>query len=202
MFISRTTREERVTIETALDSAFLKIDQAEQLIYDLIDAFLSDREQKTLDKHAAQTIRNNLWIADDLLADAQLEYHLHAGHGDAPCVQQYLESAARAKANVEDEEVHNCELKAQHHDQQAGLGHAAVPAGAQHLRDCPAARRDKEQCPLLTRRGQRQEAQVNVPVSKAPHGLSLQRQLLHLSAPGLRDSVSSGSQPSAGRLCV
>ena len=105
MFISRTTREERVTIETALDSAFLKIDQAEQLIYDLIDAFL---------------IRNNLWIADDLLADAQLEYHLHAGHGDAPCVQQYLESAARAKANVEDEEAHNRELKAQHHDQQAG----------------------------------------------------------------------------------
>lgn len=98
MFISRTTREERVTIETALDSAFLKIDQAEQLIYDLIDAFLSDREQKTLDKHDAQTIRNNLWIADDLLADAQLEYHLHAGHGDAPCVQQYLESAARANA--------------------------------------------------------------------------------------------------------
>lgn len=46
MFISRTTREERLTIETALDSAFLKIDQAEQLIYDLIDAFLSDREQK------------------------------------------------------------------------------------------------------------------------------------------------------------
>lgn len=79
MFISRTTREERVTIETALDSAFLKIDQAEQL-----------------------------------------EYHLHAGHGDAPCVQQYLESAARAKANVEDEEAHNRELKAQHHDQQAG----------------------------------------------------------------------------------
>lgn len=107
MFISRTTREERVTIETALDSAFLKIDQAEQLIYDLIDAFLSDREQKTLDKHA-------------LLADAQLEYHLHARHGDAPCVQQYLESAARAKANVEDEEAHNRELKAQHHDQQAG----------------------------------------------------------------------------------
>lgn len=70
MFISRTTREERVTIETALDSAFLKIDQAEQLIYDLIDAFLSDREQKTLDKHDAQTIRNNLMIADDLLADA------------------------------------------------------------------------------------------------------------------------------------
>lgn len=32
MFISRTTREERVTIETALDSAFLKIDQAEQLM--------------------------------------------------------------------------------------------------------------------------------------------------------------------------
>ena len=59
MFISRTTREERVTIETALDSAFLKIDQAEQLIYDLIDAFLSDREQKTLDKHDAQTIRNS-----------------------------------------------------------------------------------------------------------------------------------------------
>ena len=125
MFISRTTREERVTIETALDSAFLKIDQAEQLIYDLIDAFLSDREQKTLDKRDAQTIRNNLWIADDLLADAQLEYHLHAGHGDAPCVQQYLESAARAKANVEDEEVHNCELKAQHHDQQAGWTPAA-----------------------------------------------------------------------------
>lgn len=119
MFISRTTREERVTIETALDSAFLKIDQAEQLIYDLIDAFLSDREQKRL-TNAAQTIRNNLWIADDLLADAQLEYHLHAGHGDAPCVQQYLESAARAKANVEDEEAHNRELKAQHHDQQAG----------------------------------------------------------------------------------
>ena len=43
-----------------------------------------------------------------------------AGHGDDPYVQQYLESAARAKANVEDEEAHNRELKAQHHDQQAG----------------------------------------------------------------------------------
>ena len=117
MFISRTTREERVTIETALDSAFLKIDQAEQLIYDLIDAFLSDREQKTLDKRAAETIRNNLWIADDLLADAQLEYHLHAGHGDDSRVQQYLESAARARANVEDEEAHTRELRAQHHVQ-------------------------------------------------------------------------------------
>ena len=111
MFISRTTREERVTIETALDSAFLKIDQAEQLIYDLIDAFLSDREQKTLDKRAAETIRNNLWIADDLLADAQLEYHLHAGHGDAPCVQQYLESAARAKANVKDQIIRTAPQK-------------------------------------------------------------------------------------------
>lgn len=119
MFIFKTTREERLAIETTLDIAFLKIDQAEQLIYDLIDAFLSDREQKALDKRAAQTIRNNLWIVDDMLADVQLEYHLHAGHGDAPCVQQYLESAARAKANVEDEEAHNRELKAQHHDQQA-----------------------------------------------------------------------------------
>lgn len=117
MFIFRTTREERLAIETALDSAFLKIDQAEQLIYDLIDAFLSDREQNALDERAAQTIRNNLWIVDDMLADAQLEYHLHTGHSDATCVQQYLESAARARANVEDEEAHTRELRAQHHVQ-------------------------------------------------------------------------------------
>ena len=39
MFISRTTREERVTIETVLDGAFQKIDQAEQLIYDLSRRF-------------------------------------------------------------------------------------------------------------------------------------------------------------------
>ena len=120
MFIFRTTREERFAIETVLDSAFLKIDQAEQLIYDLIDAFLSDREQNALDKRAAQTIRNNLWIVDDMLADAQLEYHLHAGHGDASCVQQYLECAARAKANDEDEEAHERELRAQYHVQQTG----------------------------------------------------------------------------------
>lgn len=120
MFIFRTTREERLAIETTLDSAFLKIDQAKNLVYDLIDAFLSDREQKALDKRTAQTIRNNLWIVDDMLADAQLEYHLHAGHYDARDVQQYLESAARAKANVEDEEAHERELRAQHHVQQTG----------------------------------------------------------------------------------
>lgn len=119
MYIHRTTREERIAIEETLDSAFLKIDQAEQLIYDLIDAFLSDREQKALDKRDAQIIRNNLWIVDDMLADAQLEYHLHAGHSDAFCVQQYLESAARAKANVDDEEAHERELKMQHHDRKA-----------------------------------------------------------------------------------
>ena len=110
----------REWMEENFDALGAALFAVEQLIYDLIDAFLSDREQKTLDKHDAQTIRNNLWIADDLLADAQLEYHLHAGHGDAPCVQQYLESAARAKANVEDEEAHNRELKAKHRDTKAG----------------------------------------------------------------------------------
>lgn len=119
MYIYRTTREERMAIETTLDSAFLKIDQAERLIYDLIEAFLSDREQKALDKRDAETIRNSLWVIDDMLADAQLEYHLHAGHSDAVGVQQYLESAARAKANVDDVEAHERELKMQHHDRKA-----------------------------------------------------------------------------------
>lgn len=120
MFISRTSREERMAIEITLNGAFLKIDQAEQLIYDLIEAFLSAREQEALDQRAAQTIRNNLWIVDDILADAQLEYHLHAGHYNACGVQQYLDSAAQAKANVEDEEAHERESRAQHHDPEAG----------------------------------------------------------------------------------
>ena len=51
MFISRTTREERVTIETALDSAFLKIDQAELLIDDVVDEFL---HIDVADKHACR----------------------------------------------------------------------------------------------------------------------------------------------------
>ena len=55
MFISRTTREERVTIETALDSAFLKIDQAGKLLYDLLE---ESTYQAQLQQNIAKVIRS------------------------------------------------------------------------------------------------------------------------------------------------
>ena len=54
----------------------------------------------------------------------------------------------------------------------------------------------KSKRPLLTRRSQRQEAQVDIPVPGVLHSLPLQRQLLHLSAPRLCNSCLPDRQPS------
>jgi hypothetical protein len=117
MFISRTTREERVTIETALDSAFLKIDQAGKLLYDLLEDYFGDREQKKLTDYDTETIGYRLWIVSDILSDSVLEYHLQTGHYDAQGVKGYIESAERAKANADAVRAQKERL---HHDQKAG----------------------------------------------------------------------------------
>ena len=117
MFIFRTTREERVTIETALDSAFLKIDQAGSLLNDLLEDYFEDREQRRLSDYDAEKIRSRLWIISDILSDSVLEYHLQTGHYDARGVKAYIESAERAKANADAVRAQEERL---HHDQQAG----------------------------------------------------------------------------------
>lgn len=69
----------------------------------------------------------------------------------------------------------------------------------QGLSTCEIARRlgvTKANVRYLRAAANGKKPQVNVPVSKAPHGLSLQRQLLHLSAPGLCNSCLPDRQPS------
>ncbi|MFQ8766882.1 MAG: LuxR C-terminal-related transcriptional regulator [Oscillospiraceae bacterium] len=61
----------------------------------------------------------------------------------------------------------------------------------QGLSTCEIARRlgvTKANVRYFTRRSQRQEAQVDIPVPGTLHSLPLQRQLLYLSAPGLCNS--------------
>lgn len=117
MYIHRTTREERRIVENLLDTAFLKIEQAERLLYDLLEDYFGDREQKKISDYDAETIRYRLRIADDILSDSVLEYYLQTGRYDERGVKEYIESAERAKANADDVRAEEAEL---HHDQKAG----------------------------------------------------------------------------------
>ena len=101
MYIRETTAEERRAIENAVDYAFLKVEQAGKLLYDLLEDYFGDREQKKLTDYDTET----------------LEYHLQTGHYDAQGVKGYIESAERAKANADAVRAQKERL---HHDQKAG----------------------------------------------------------------------------------
>lgn len=117
MYIRETTAEERRAIEDAVDYAFLKVDQAGKLLYDLLEDYFGDREQKKLSDYDAETIGYRLWIVSDILSDSVLEYHLQTGHYDERGVKAYIESAERAKANADAVRAKEERL---HHDQKAG----------------------------------------------------------------------------------
>lgn len=117
MYIKETTAEDRRAIENAVDHAFLKIDQAGSLLYDLLEDYFGDREQNTISAYDAETIGYRLWIVSDILSDSVLEYHLQTGHYDERGVKKYIESAERAKANTD---AVRAEERGLHHDQKAG----------------------------------------------------------------------------------
>ena len=117
MYIRETTAAERRAIEDAVDYAFLKVDQAGKLLYDLLEDYFGDREQKKLSDYDAETIGYRLWIVSDILSDSVLEYHLQTGHYDERGVKAYIESAKRAKANADAVRAKEERL---HHDQKAG----------------------------------------------------------------------------------
>ena len=117
MYIRETTAAERRAIEDAVDYAFLKVDQAGKLLYDLLEDYFGDREQKKLSDYDAETIGYRLWIVSDILSDSVLEYHLQSGHYDERGVKAYIESAERAKANADAVRAKEERL---HHDQKAG----------------------------------------------------------------------------------
>lgn len=117
MYIRETTAEERRAIENAVDYAFLKVEQAGKLLYDLLEDYFGDREQKKLTDYDTETIGYRLWIVSDILSDSVLEYHLQTGHYDERGVKAYIESAERAKANADAVRAKEARL---HHDQKAG----------------------------------------------------------------------------------
>ena len=117
MYIRETTAEERRVIEDTLDYTFLKLEQAGGLLYDILEDYFGDREKKPIDRFAAETIRDRLWIIADILFDSTLEYHLQTGHYDAKGVQEYFSSAKRAHTNADAVRAQEERL---HHDQQAG----------------------------------------------------------------------------------
>ena len=117
MYIRETTAAERRAIEDAVDYAFLKVDQAGKLLYDLLEDYFGDRDQKKLSDYDAETIGYRLWIVSDILSDSVLEYHLQTGHYDERGVKAYIESAERAKANADAVRAKEERL---HHDQKAG----------------------------------------------------------------------------------
>lgn len=116
MYIRETTAEERRAIENAVDYAFLKVEQAGKLLYDLLEDYFGDREQKKLTDYDTETIGYRLWIVSDILSDSVLEYHLQTGHYDALGVKGYIENSERAKANADAVRAQEERL---HHDQKA-----------------------------------------------------------------------------------
>jgi len=104
LYIHRTTSQERVLIQRALDGVFDNLNNAHYLLCEVQDAYFGDFEQKPIVATDAEGIAVKLDIVSNIISDAMLEYALTVGRGDFQSVAPHLESAERAALAVKVEQ--------------------------------------------------------------------------------------------------
>lgn len=100
LYIQQTTAHDRLTIERALDGAFISLDRAHSLLEDVLDGHFGGYEKQAVSAHDAEMISDKLEIVGEIIFNALLAYSLTIGRGDFRGVAPYLESAERAALAV------------------------------------------------------------------------------------------------------
>lgn len=97
MYISETTQSERVTISIALGDMFNKVARAHRLLDRVWDDYFGMREQPDIPSEEAEYLGELIYVIDDLIWSAALEYALVVGDADFPGVEPYLRGSELAK---------------------------------------------------------------------------------------------------------
>lgn len=107
MYISETTQSERVTISIALGDMFNKVAHAHRLLGRVWDDYFGMREQPDIPSEEAEYLGELIYVIDDLIWSAALEYALVVGDVDFPGVEPYLRGSELAKKAQEVEKLNS-----------------------------------------------------------------------------------------------
>ena len=100
MYIEKTTAEDRLVIETALDGIFPQIDSAHFIIMDILETYFMRLDRKSLDSYDIEKVGKYLNAAADMIFDAMLQYYLTIGNSEWRGVEPHLQSADRARRAI------------------------------------------------------------------------------------------------------
>ena len=107
MYIQETTQSERVIISTALDGMFNKVARAHRLLGQVWDDYFGMRDQPDIPGMAAEYLGELIYVIDDLIWSAALEYALVIGDPDFPGVEPHLRGSDLAKKAQEVEKLNS-----------------------------------------------------------------------------------------------
>ena len=107
MYISETTQSERVTISIALGDMFNKVARAHRLLGRVWDDYFGMREQPDIPSEEAEYLGELIYVINDLIWSAALEYALVVGDVDFPGVEPYLRGSELAKKAQEVEKLNS-----------------------------------------------------------------------------------------------
>ena len=105
MYIQETTQSERVIISTALDGMFNKVARAHRLLSRVWDDYFGMRDQPDIPGMEAEYLGELIYVIDDLIWSAALEYALVIGDPDFPGVEPHLRGSNLAKKAQEVEKL-------------------------------------------------------------------------------------------------
>lgn len=107
MYIQETTQSQRVTISVALDGMFGKVARAHRLLGRVRDDYFGMREQSDIPSMEAEYLGELIYVIDDLIWSAALEYALVTGDADFPGVEPCLRGSELAKKAQEVEKLNS-----------------------------------------------------------------------------------------------
>lgn len=105
MYIQKTTQSERNSIRTALDDMFDKVARAHRLLGRVWDDYFGVQDQPDISSMEAEHLGDLIYIIDDLIWSAALEYALVIGDPDFPGVEPHLRGSDLAKKAQEVEKL-------------------------------------------------------------------------------------------------
>lgn len=107
MYIQETTQEERRNIDCALSSMNDKVRRAHNLLSHLWDDYFGKRDQPDIPGMEAEYLGELIYVIDDLIWSAALEYALVTGDADFPGVEPCLRGSELAKKAQEVEKLNS-----------------------------------------------------------------------------------------------
>lgn len=105
--IEKTTHNERTVINNALFGLFDNLEQAETLLYTVIEDCFNNREQEAVSKAEAEWVGAMLRIVQDILSDTIVAYHLTVADTENVRVKNYIAAADAVKTALQCERAFN-----------------------------------------------------------------------------------------------